>query len=75
MRFTVSAHWIPVKIVMLRVCIKKAREVPENAEVVVDTDKYSVEECVEQIVSALEEYGVFYGGAEGLESEVVSCKL
>ena len=48
---------------------------PENAEVVVDTDKYSVEECVEQIVSALEEYGVFYGGAEGLESEVVSCKL
>ena len=39
--------------------ISSPYEEPEQAEAVVDTDKYTVEECVEQIVDKLKAYEVF----------------
>ena len=33
-------------------------EEPENAELVVETDKYSIDECVEQVISYLRERGI-----------------
>ncbi len=39
--------------------ISSPYEVPEHAEVVVDTDKYSIEECVDQIVEKMKVHGVF----------------
>ena len=40
--------------------ISSPYEEPENAEIVVDTDKNTIDECVEQIVRKMQEYGVFY---------------
>lgn len=40
--------------------ISSPYEVPENAEVVVDTNQFSVEECVDQIVDALLARDVFH---------------
>ena len=50
--------------------ISSPYEVPENAEVVVDTDLFSVDECVGQIAAALEAHGVFFERSR--QSEVVS---
>ena len=52
--------------------ISSPYEVPENAEVEVDTDRYSVEECVEQIVEALRGHGVFFETNLKSLTEVVS---
>jgi adenylylsulfate kinase len=40
--------------------ISSPYEEPENAEIIVDTDKNTIEECVEQIVTKMQEHGVFY---------------
>ena len=39
--------------------ISSPYEEPENAEITVDTDEHSVEECVNQIISELEAMGTF----------------
>lgn len=39
--------------------ISSPYEEPENAEVAVDTDKYTIEECVDQIIEQLKVHGVF----------------
>lgn len=38
---------------------------PHNPEIVVDTERDSVEECVEQVVTQLHDLGIFEGSAEG----------
>lgn len=40
--------------------ISSPYEEPENAEIIVDTDKYSIEECVEYIVAELDSFGTFH---------------
>lgn len=39
--------------------ISSPYEEPENAEIIVNTDEYSVDECVNQIISQLEAMGTF----------------
>jgi adenylylsulfate kinase len=40
--------------------ISSPYEEPELAEIVVETDKYSIEECVNKIVTELESFGTFH---------------
>jgi adenylylsulfate kinase len=44
--------------------ISSPYEEPENAEIVVDTDKQSIDECVEHIIVQLENYGVIGGDVQ-----------
>ncbi len=45
--------------------ISSPYEEPEQAEIVVDTDKYNIEECVEYIVAELESFGTFHKALNG----------
>lgn len=45
--------------------ISSPYEEPELAEIVVDTDQHSIEECVDQIVSELEAFGTFHKALNG----------
>ena len=40
--------------------ISSPYEEPERAEIIVDTDQHSIEECVEQIIAELESRGTFH---------------
>jgi adenylylsulfate kinase len=44
--------------------ISSPYEEPENAEIVVDTDKQSIDECVDHIIVQLENYGVIGGDVQ-----------
>jgi len=44
--------------------ISSPYEEPENAEIVVDTDRHNIEECVEQIMDGLVRLNVFHGPLE-----------
>ena len=45
--------------------ISSPYEEPELAEIVVDTDKHSIEECVNQVISDLESFGTFHKALSG----------
>jgi adenylylsulfate kinase len=45
--------------------ISSPYEEPENAEITIDTDKYNIEECVDQIMDGLVRLNVFHGPLEG----------
>ena len=45
--------------------ISSPYEEPELAEIVVETDKYSIEECVNKIVTELESFGTFHKTLSG----------
>jgi len=40
--------------------ISSPYEVPEQAEIIVDTDQHTIEECVDQIIAELESRGTFH---------------
>ena len=45
--------------------ISSPYEEPELAEIVVDTDKHSIEECVNQVIADLEAFGTFHKALSG----------
>ena len=45
--------------------ISSPYEEPELAEIVVDTDKHSIEECVNQVIADLESFGTFHKALSG----------
>ncbi len=50
--------------------ISSPYEEPEQADIVVDTDKHNIEECVDKIVSELESFGTFHKALNGRSSGI-----